>query len=263
MNPYMFPWMMIPPLPTNCDKPPTIYTILESIVNYGKDDKTKIKDLAREGRSTIFNFNYPLSQAVSKEDFECMILNHFLMRRINFDTVTAFRISLNAKLNEIMPKYNKLFDALVNWEILDDVDTIEKSGQVLDTNTQAKNSTGSDTSTQSSTDTNTGTTTSDRRNSELPQSELSNLRDGSYVSDYNYDTNNINATTTGSVNNTTNRTAAENNTENKKNDYYEKITQDKSNVGNKLQAYLDFQNDMQSIYTLIFKDLSDLFYGLV
>ena len=38
------------------DDPPTLYSIMQSIVNYGKQDKTKIKDLAEESRTTIFNF---------------------------------------------------------------------------------------------------------------------------------------------------------------------------------------------------------------
>ena len=46
------------------NKPPTIYFLLESIVNYGKDDKTKIKDLAREGHSRVFNFEYPISNSM-------------------------------------------------------------------------------------------------------------------------------------------------------------------------------------------------------
>ena len=61
-----------PFIPANCDKPPTIYSILESIVNYGKEDKTKIKDLAKEGRQTIFDFDYPLSSTITKEDFESL-----------------------------------------------------------------------------------------------------------------------------------------------------------------------------------------------
>ena len=106
-----------PFLPPNNNLPPTIYTILEAIVNPDVDlnapaPDVKIKDLAKVGRSTIFNFDYPLSSKVDKEKFECMILNHFLQRRIGFETVTAFRIQLDVKLNEIMPFYNKMFDAL-------------------------------------------------------------------------------------------------------------------------------------------------------
>ena len=100
-------FMFYPFLPPNCNLPPTIYTILESIVNPDVDlnepaPEVKIKDLAKAGRSTIFNFDYPLTSNITKEKFETMILNHFLQRRIGFETVTAFRIQLDVKLNEII-----------------------------------------------------------------------------------------------------------------------------------------------------------------
>lgn len=125
-NDYLISMFYPPILPTNNYNPPTIYSILESIVNYGKDDKTKIKDLAKVGRSEIFDFDYPLTDNIKKEDFETMILNKFLMRRIGFETLTAFKIQLNVKLNEIMPMYNKMFDAIENWDILNDGEIIEK-----------------------------------------------------------------------------------------------------------------------------------------
>ena len=129
-TPYIFNgyFMPFPPLPTNCDKPPTVYSILESIVNYGKEDKTKIKDLAKVGRFKIFDFDYPLSDKISKEDFEIMILNHYLQRRIGFDTVTAFKIQLDVKLNEIMPLYNKMFDSIDGWNIFNDGEKISRYG---------------------------------------------------------------------------------------------------------------------------------------
>lgn len=51
----MFPYYSYYPffysvLPTNCSKPPTLYAVLNSIVNGTKEpnDYTKIKDLAKE-----------------------------------------------------------------------------------------------------------------------------------------------------------------------------------------------------------------------
>ena len=83
MNPFYNNFIIYPFMPGNCNKPPTIFTILNSIVNgQNKLEKTKVKDLAKVGRTTIFNFDYPLSTNVSREAFETMILNHFLMRRI-------------------------------------------------------------------------------------------------------------------------------------------------------------------------------------
>lgn len=243
MNPFIFPWGMMPWIPNNCQKPPTMYTILQSIVNYGKDEQQKIKDLAKYGRSTIFDFTYPLSQYVNKEDFECLILNHYLMRRINYDTVTAFRIQLNVKLNEIMPKYNKLFDSLENWSIFSDGERYTRQENESGTNSQTINT--------SNTATSNASNVSDRRNSELPQDELENLQNGTYVSDYNYDTN-TSSLRDNSVSNSSN-SGSNTNTRN--------ITETRS-PSDKIAIYKQMQNDVDSIYTMIFKDLDCLFYGL-
>lgn len=243
-NDYLISMFYPPILPTNNYNPPTIYSILESIVNYGKDDKTKIKDLAKVGRSEIFDFDYPLTDNIKKEDFESMILNKFLMRRIGFETLTAFKIQLNVKLNEIMPMYNKMFDAIENWDILNDGEITEKSGtddRTVDT---------SNTLTNKSTTNNTEI--SDRRNSELPQSQLSDLRNGSYVTDYNYDTNTSNGSDSSSSEGISNS--------NDKNIYNEVI---KRSPADKISIYKEFQENLKSVYTLIFKDLDCLFFQLL
>lgn len=183
-------FMFYPFFPPNCNKPPTIYSILESIVNPNVDlnepaPEVKIKDLAKAGRQTIFNFDYPLTTNITKEKFETMILNHFLQRRIGFETVTAFRIQLDVKLNEIMPLYNKMFDALENWEIFNDGEVTTRTGTDNRTS-QSTNNTTNQLTNHSTTSTND---ISDRRNSELPQNQLEDIRNGSYVTNYNYDTN--------------------------------------------------------------------------
>ena len=248
-NNYFLPF---PFIPANCSKPPTIYTILESIVNYGKDNKTKIKNLAKEGRTTIFDFEYPLTENINKEDFESMILNHFLMRRIGFETVTAFKIQLNVKLNEIMPIYNKMFDAIENWNIFNDGEVTEKTG----TDNRIINNTAETINTLENESTTNSSDTSDRRNSELPQNQLESLRDGSYVSDYNYDQNSAeshdNSTSNGSSN-SSNNTQDDNN-------YHEIITR---TPADKIGIYKEFQENIKSIYGMIFKDLECLFYQLI
>ena len=70
------------------DLPPTLYSIMQSIVNFNNTDTVKISDLWQNARVKIFDFNYPLTQNLSREIFEHNILNHYLMRRINYDTVT-------------------------------------------------------------------------------------------------------------------------------------------------------------------------------
>lgn len=248
-NNYFLPF---PFIPANCEKPPTIYAILESIVNYGKDEKTKIKDLAKEGRTTIFDFDYPLTNKISKEDFECMILNHFLMRRIGFETVTAFRIQLNVKINEIMPLYNKMFDALENWEIFNDGEVTTRIGKDNRTS-ESTNNTSNELRNHRTTSTND---VSDRRNSELPQNQLEDLRNGSYVTNYNYDTN----TNNGEDNSTSQGTSQVQNKGTDVNEHNETIER---SPADKIAIYKEFQENLKSIYGMIFKELECLFYQLI
>ena len=247
-------FMFYPFLPPNCSKPPTLYSVLNSIVNGDKEeeDYTKIKDLAKEGRTTIFNFEYPLSQYLDKEKFETMILNHYLQRRIGFETVTAFRIQLDVKLNEIMPLYNKMFNALENWEIFND-------GEVT-TRTGTDNTTSENTNNTSNTLENTSITStediSDRRNSELPQNQLEDLRNGSYVTNYSYDTN----TNKGNDNSQSKGTSQATNQATDNKTYNETVTR---TPADKIAILKEMQENIKSIYTMIFKDLDCLFYQLV
>ena len=244
-------------IPSNCSKPPTLFYLLESIVNPNIDlnepaPDVKIKDLAKIGRTTIFNFDYPLSTHITKEKFETMILNHYLMRRINFDTLTAFRIQLDVKLNEIMPIYNKMFDSLENWNIFEDGETTKRESidvRNIDVNSNTNNEVNSNT-------TNSIENTQDLRNSKLPQNQIQNVKDGKYLSEYNYNTNNTNSNDTskqtGKSNNITNTN--DNNNEN------ETITR---SPADKISIYKSMQDDIKSIYTLIFDELDELFYGVI
>lgn len=240
--------LFMPFIPAMNEKPPTVYSLLESIVNYGKDEKTKIKDLAKYGRTTFFDFDYPLTENITKEQFETMILNRFLMRRIGFDTLTAFKIQLNVKLNSIMPLYNKMFDALENWNIFNDGERETKQG----TDNRITSNTANNTLTNNSTT--QSSSISDRRNSELPQDQLENLRDGSYVGVYNYDTDTAN----GQDSSTTQGSSTSNGTDN--NTYNETITRSPSD---KISIMKEMQENINSIYDMIFKDLDCLFYQLV
>lgn len=219
----IFPFLNPPAYP-DYNIPPTLYSVLNSIVNYNNPDKVKISDLAKNARGEIFDFNYPLSTHINKEDFECMILNHFIERRIGRETVTAFKLALNVKLNEIMPVYNKMFDMLDGWDLFLDGEVVTEIG-----NTHLENST-------------TNSTTNDRRYSDTPEGHLTEVQDGTYLTDYNYDTTsgNINNESTGNDTRTIRKTPSD-----------------------KIKIYKEFIETRESIYTLIFKDLDPLFYGLI
>lgn len=235
-----YPFMMMNlQLPTINEKPPTLYAILNSIANFGKEDKTKIVDLAKATHETIFDFDYPLSSNIDREEFECMILNKFIMRRIGFDTVTSFQIQLNVKLNEIMPLYNKLFDSIESWNLFNDGENYVRN--VNDSRT----TNGTNTLNNTTNDSNV----SDRRFSNVPQNEIDDIQDGSYMTDYNYDTSTGNVTSNSSGTNTSNDTGT----------LTETITR---SPADKINIYKNFIEAKNNIYTMIFKDLDSLFYQL-
>lgn len=238
----IFPYMLTPWIPSWNTKPITLLSYMDSIVNYGKpeDEKKKNRELAKYSRETIFDFDYPLSNKVNREYFECQILNHYIMRRIGFETPTAFEIALENKLNEIMPDYNKLFDMLDGWDVFNDGENVTRS----QTTTNTLSNTGTNTTNS------TTNNTSDRRYSKTPQGQLQDVRDGKYITDYNYDTtngtNNItsndttNSNGSGTINETITRTPAE-----------------------KMRLYNEYKTNLTHIMTLIYKDLDVLFYGLL
>lgn len=236
MNPFQYPYMMTLPITPLDERPPTLYRLMNSLANYDKEDKTKIQNLASVTHSTIFNFNYPLSKNINKDEFEIMILNKFIMRRINFETFTAFQIALNVKMNEIMPIYNKLFDSLEGWDLFNTGEEIKR----IRTDDRNINSTN--------TITGTGNTTDDNRYSNLPQSQIDNVRDGKYLTDYTYNQGTTNTSTNGSANS------------NDKLDVNEVITRSPQD---KIRIYKEFLDSRNSIYTMIFNDLDILFYQLI
>lgn len=263
------------------EKPPTLYSILESIVNFGKaeDERTKIVNLAKEGKFKIFDFDYPLSPKIQKSDFEEMILNKFIMRRIGFETVTAFKIHLNVKLNEIMPLYNKMFDALDSYNFFDGEQTIRdlKDNRIIENNNTTNSINNISNKQNSNIDTNTtnnttidNSTTSDRRHSDTPQDEINNVKAGVNITDYNYDSD-TNKTTdktenksnsNSTINNTTDNTNKIDSKNNTKDDnvLHEEIKKISPQF---LQEFIKNNEMIKNVYTLIFKDLECLFYQLV
>lgn len=214
--------------------PPTIFQLCDSIC-YTNGTPSRISELAKNSRETFFNFDYPLSNKVDKEQFEINIINHFLMRRIGQETFTAFQLFLCDKLNEIMPKYNLLFDALDGWNLFQDGEITNRTLETENEST-AKNESRSN-----------GTNTSDRRYSAMPDNQLSEIRDGNYITDYNYDTNiaenNDSSTSSG----------------NSKSNNIERIERTPSD---KLAIYNEFLQNRNNIYTKIYEELEPCFYGL-
>lgn len=192
-------------------RPPLLYDLMNSIVNFDSETHTRISDLSSVARETIFDFDYPLSENVDKEKFETLILDRFLMRRLAYETYTAWHIALRVKMNEIMPYYNKLFDAMSEWNLFKDGESGTREKEI-----------GANSET-------------DSRYSKLPQNEINDVKNGTYMTDYTLGQNESSGT--------------------------ESETYSKDN-SNKIDTYTRYLQENTKIMNLIYKDLDSLFYGL-
>lgn len=215
-------------------QPPTLYSLLDSMC-YTKGISCKKIDMAKYTREYVFDFDYPLSDKIDKATFETNIINHFLMRRIGQETYTSFKLMLYNKLNEIMPFYNKLFDSLEGWDLFNDGELMTRTNENK-SNTKTSNNSN-----------NTTESTSDRRYSDMPDNHLSDIQSGAYLTDYNLDKNSAHSTdtSTGDAESTSND-----------------IEQIIRAPGDKISIYREFLNNTNNIYSMIYKDLSSIFYGL-
>ena len=198
----------IPPLPDETFlRPPLLYDIMNAIVNFGNENQISISNISKVARGTIFDFDYELSDNINKEEFETMILDRFIMRRLAYETYTSWKIALKVKFYEIMPYYNKLFDALEDWNIFKDG---ESGSREMGSSSET-----------------------DSRYSKLPQNEIQDVKDGTYMTDYTLGQNKSNGS-----------------------EIYKKDN------SNKIDTYLKFIQEKNKIMSLLYNDLESLFYGL-
>lgn len=235
--------MIYPILQQGNNLPPTLYSIMQSLVNYDTDSPSKIKDMWQKAREYIFNFDYVLTNNVSRETFEHNILNHYLMRRINYDTVTLFQIMLQNKLSEILPKYNMLWDSLNGWDIF-------KSGTT--TREYTDNTTTSNTGNNTGENTGTTNTVNNTGYSDTPQSNIVDINSSEYLTEYTH--NVVDNTITNNTSTTTSNSGQSNKTIN------EVVTR---TADNELDLLIKFQTEYNNIWTMLYNDLDCLFYGLV
>ena len=134
-----------------------------------------------------------------------------------------------------------MFDALDNWNIFEDGEKTTRYG-----NENKVNNTSNTLTNESTTETNT---TSDRRESNTPQNRIEEVQSGEYVTNYNYDTDKSN----GSDKSESKGTANSNET----NNYKESV---EKSPADKIAIIKEMQESIKSIYTLIYKDLDNLFY---
>lgn len=214
---------------TQNDMPPTLYSLMNSYVNFNKeeDEKVKIIDLPSVFKDYLFDFDYPLNNTL-KPSFEENFLTHYMFRRIGYETYMSFKIHLKSKLNEIMSKYNAM---LTEFSQLDFLGTNEVHTRTISGSSSSQSS-------------GTSGTTSDNRYSDTPENQLTDVQNGTYLTDYTY--NQQTGTSSASASGTSSSS--------------ESIS---IHRGDSTDEYIKYQEKINNIYTLIYKELDSLFYGII
>lgn len=179
--------------------------------------------------------SYPIFDENYRSTLNSKILNHYYENEIGFETAPLFRFYLNNKLNEIMPKYNVLYNA--QKELLDN-DLLLNNTNVTETLT------GSNT-------TQTATTSSSTNNGknlfqDTPQGTISStdIDNQTWATNLNLTNNSISDTNNSSGNSS--------------NEYIKTII---GNTGGKYNLDLlnDIVNNFVNIDLAIINELNDLF----
>lgn len=112
-----------------------------------------VSEIISEARPKIFSFNYPIFDESYRAGLETKILRHFYTREIGAETYGRWKLFLEAKMNEIMPFYNQMYNSeLLTWNPLYDAD-YHKEGTSEGTEEGSKTGTKDVTSTDSGSDT--------------------------------------------------------------------------------------------------------------
>ena len=151
----------------------------------------KVSEILDNSWYKVFDFNFPIFDEAYRSVLCKKILMHYYTREIGFETVGLWKLKLQTLVNEIMPYYNKLYEAeTLKFNPLYDVDYStthegENSGDSTDNGTHT--GTVNDAGTHGGTVGDVGHEDTDRTTwnvfSDTPQGALTNVDNETYLTD--------------------------------------------------------------------------------
>ena len=212
-----------------------------------------INTVIKTARPLIFDFEYPIFDSAYKPVIETKIIKHYYTREICTETYGRWKMFLDAKMNEIMPYYNQLYNSeLIKFNPLHDTDLTRKHQK---DNSGDSNGTGTMNGTLNRT---TGSTDDAwKYYSDTPQGGVTGLASHTYLTNATHNTDNA----TGTQNDTTtNRnTNANEYTDTEK--YIEFVTGKNSGMSFS-KMLLEYRDTFLNIDVRIINELKDLFFNL-
>ena len=216
-----------------------------------------IPEVIEKARPKIFDFTFPMFDDAYKPVLETKILKHFYTREIGEETVSLWKLRLDAKLNEIMPYYNKLYETeLITFNPLYMTD-LHTERNVL-RNNQFTSETASE---------NAGSREGSVNNvsddwtvySETPQGSLSGVEDETYLTNATHSYGN----TEGSESSESTTGSSSSNTSGSGNDTENYVDHVYGYAGsNPSENIMKFRDALLNIDMQIIDDLKPLFFNL-
>lgn len=216
----------------------------------------------------IFTFTFPIFDENYRTVLEKKILKHFYTREICEETAGLWKLRLDAKLNEIMPYYNKLYKSeLLEFNPLYTANLTRTKKTDYDSNrneneniNDTTNNNGATNSTYESSVNETGTDLY----SDTPQGSLTGVENETYL------TNARKTTDSGTTTSTTSNTSTENNTYGRVRDNTDALTSTENYLEtvigfegtNASELLMKYRETFINIDVMILNELEDLFFQL-
>lgn len=180
--------------------------------------------------------SYPIFDENYRDTLNNNILNHYYENEIGFETASLFRFYLNQTLNEIMPKYNVLYNT--QKKIIDDnliLNNVNLTESLTGSNT-------TETSSESSSSSNNKNLFQDTPQGNIPSQDIDD--ENVYATNLTLNNNSISDSNSSSGSGT--------------NEYIKTII---GNNGGKynIDILKDIQNNFMNIDLMIINELNDLF----
>lgn len=200
----------------------------------------------------IFNFSFPIFDEKYRTVLEKKILKHFYTREICEETVGLWKLRLDAKLNEIMPYYNKLYKSeLLEFNPLYTSNLTRTKKTDYDSNRNTSNN-GSINSNGNSNESNVNI----NLYSDTPQGTLTGVETETYLTNATKTTDKATNSTTSNVTNSDTGTDALNSTEK----YLETVIGFEGNSASDL--LIKYRDTFLNIDIMVIEELETLFFQL-
>lgn len=222
---------------------------------------TKVKEVLAQSWKKVFDFDFPIFDENYRSVLCQKILRHYYTREISAETVGLWKLWLESKMNEIMPYYNKLYNSeKLQYDPMSDVDlTTTHKGTGTDTGTVDQS--GSGNREAHGTSNSTSGTEADQAYSDTPQGTLSGVKDMTYLTSAQHNSNE--SSTTNTYQDEENNSSASKQTRDlSSTDEYVHMVKGKSAGTSYTKLLTEYRKSLLNIDMQVIGELSDLFFNL-